>query len=154
METFHLEATKFTPDILLDPENRIIRMSGKSYPENTFDFYSPMIDWVQKYFQSSSKDKVTFIEMEILYFNSSSSKLFFDFFDIVEDAQNDGHEIHINWIYDEENESAEEAGEDYKEDFNKLNFNLISKSTSPDKTSVERDIYQFKDYFFLIKSKL
>ena len=55
-------------------------------------------------------------------------KLFFDFFDLVEEAQNNGKTIEINWIYDLENESALEAGEDFKEDFEDLNINLISKS--------------------------
>ena len=30
----------------------------------------------------------------------------------------------INWIYDEENESAEEAGEDFIEDFEDLDIRL------------------------------
>lgn len=42
--------------------------------------------------------------MEITYFNSSSSKLFFDMFDLLDENNND--ELVINWIYDEENESA------------------------------------------------
>jgi hypothetical protein len=126
MTIFHMNATKFTPDILLDPENRLIKLVGKSYPENTFDFYAPMIEWIQNYFKGSSKEQ-TKVELEILYFNSSSSKLLFDFFDIMEDAHENGHDIVIDWIYDEENESAEEAGEDYKEDFKTLNFNLVAK---------------------------
>jgi len=33
----------------------------------------------------------------------------------------------INWIYDEENESALEAGEDFMEDFEDLTINLVEK---------------------------
>jgi hypothetical protein len=66
--------------------------------------------------------------MEIIYFNSSSSKLFFDFFDLLEEASGNGKEIEVNWLYDGENESAEEAGEDFKEDFESLNFNLVVKA--------------------------
>ena len=65
--------------------------------------------------------------MDIVYFNSSSSKLFFDLFDIVEEAQEEGHTITVNWLYDAENENALEAGEDFKEDFESLDFNLIEK---------------------------
>ena len=35
--------------------------------------------------------------------------------------------IKINWIYDEENESAEEAGEDFIEDFEDLDIELVIK---------------------------
>jgi hypothetical protein len=33
----------------------------------------------------------------------------------------------VNWIYDEENESALEAGEDFVDDFENLNIKLVPK---------------------------
>lgn len=126
MENLIIEETKYTPSIKLYVEKGLMELVGKSYPENTFEFYKPMLDWVEEYFENNG-DKKTIVNMEIIYFNSSSSKLFFDFFDLLEEAHNNGNEIEINWIYDEENESALEAGEDFKEDFEGLNFNLIEK---------------------------
>ena len=124
MENLQLEATKYTPEIKLDT-NGTISMVGKSYPENTFEFYAPVIKWIEEYFDGNSQEK-TVVNMEITYFNSSSSKLFFDFFDLLEENSSD-NEIEINWIYDEENESAEEAGEDFIEDFEELNIKLVTK---------------------------
>ena len=124
MENLNIEETKYTPVINLDV-NGTISMVGKSYPENTFEFYEPMMNWVKEYFETSAKD-VTTVNLEITYFNSSSSKLFFDFFDLLEENSED-HTIEINWIYDEENESAEEAGEDFIEDFEDLNIKLVTK---------------------------
>ncbi len=124
MENLKLEATKYTPEISLESSG-VISMVGKSYPENTFEFYSPIIEWVEAYFDGSAAD-TTVVNMEILYFNSSSSKLFFDFFDLLEEASAN-HTIEINWIYDEENESALEAGQDFIEDFEALKINLVKK---------------------------
>jgi len=124
MENLNIEATKYTPDIKLDT-NGTISMVGKSYPENTFEFYEPMMTWVSDYFANEAKETTT-VNLEITYFNSSSSKLFFDFFDLLEDNKDD-NKIEINWIYDEENESAEEAGEDFIEDFEDLNIKLVTK---------------------------
>ena len=76
MEVLKLEATQYTPQITLDP-NGTISMSGKSYPENTFEFYAPVVKWLEEYFDGSPAIKTT-VNMEIIYFNSSSSKLFFD----------------------------------------------------------------------------
>ncbi len=126
MENLILEGTKYTPEIKLDAESGIISMQGKSYPENTFEFYQPVMDWLEEYFADSAQAK-TVINMEIIYFNSSSSKLFFDFFDVL-DEQKDEHKIEINWIYDEENESALEAGEDFVDDFKNLVINLVEKA--------------------------
>jgi hypothetical protein len=78
-----------------------------------------------EYFDGNAKEK-TVINLEIIYFNSSSSKLFFDFFDLLEESNGD-NKIEINWFYDEDNESALEAGEDFKDDFENLEFNLIKK---------------------------
>ena len=124
MQNLKLEATKYTPEINLDITGTI-SLTGKSYPENTFEFYAPMMQWIEEYFEGTPADTTT-VNMEIIYFNSSSSKLFFDFFDLLEENSKD-HKIEINWIYDEENESAEEAGEDFIEDFEDLNIKLVIK---------------------------
>jgi len=124
MQDLHIEATKYTPEINLD-KNGTISLIGKSYPENTFEFYAPMMEWLENYFENAPAEK-TVANIEIIYFNSSSSKLFFDFFDLLEENSDD-NVIEINWIYDEENESAEEAGEDFIEDFENLNIKLVSK---------------------------
>lgn len=124
MENLIIEETKYTPKIELDVDGTI-SMVGKSYPENTFEFYAPVMEWVENYFETSAK-AITTVNLEITYFNSSSSKLFFDFFDLLED-NHENHTIKINWIYDEENESAEEAGEDFIEDFEDLDISLVTK---------------------------
>ena len=122
MENLNIEATKYTPKIVLNADEGLIEIRGKSYPENTFEFYEPMMKWVEEYFECCAKDE-TIVNMEIIYFNSSSSKLFFDFFDLL-DENRESHKIIVNWIYDEENESAEEAGEDFIEDFEDLDIRL------------------------------
>ena len=124
MENLRLEVTKYTPEINLSIDGTI-SLVGKSYPENTFEFYAPMMKWLEEYFEGTPAS-TTIINMEIIYFNSSSSKLFFDFFDLLEENSTE-NSIEINWIYDEENESAEEAGEDFIEDFEDLNIKLVTK---------------------------
>jgi len=125
MKNLSIAPTKYTPSINLDANTGIFEIIGKSYPENTFEFYQPMMEWVENYFSSEPQEQTT-VNLEIIYFNSSSSKLFFDFFDIF-DAKKNKHAICINWIYDAENENAEEAGEDFIEDFTDLKINLVVK---------------------------
>jgi len=123
MENLNIDETKYTPKITMNASG-ILSMVGKSYPENTFEFYAPMMAWTKEYFETSAADLTT-VNLEITYFNSSSSKLFFDFFDLLED--NNNHNIKINWIFDAENESAQEAGEDFIEDFEDLDIKLVQK---------------------------
>ena len=125
MNNFKLAATQYTPEILLEAYG-VIDIKGKSYPENTFEFYLPIMNWLKEYFIEKNSPKHLTVNIEITYFNSSSSKLFFDLFDILDEHKED-FDITINWIYDKENDSAKEAGEDFIEYFTNMKINLVAK---------------------------
>ena len=59
--------------------------------------------------------------------NSSSLKAYFDMFDCFEGAHKEGKILEIKWIYDEEDDISEETGEDFIEDFECLNIELVKK---------------------------
>lgn len=122
MEDLFIAATQYTPHIAMRATG-VVDISGKSYPENTFDFYKPVMLWLKNYLTSSQSNKQLKINFEIVYFNSSSSKMFFDFFDLL-DEYKDRFNIVIEWRYDEENDIANESGEDFVADFPKLNIAL------------------------------
>ncbi len=125
MNNLKFEATQYTPEISLETYGEI-NIKGKSYPENTFEFYMPILQWLRTYFTEPNAPHSLTVNVEITYFNSSSSKLFFDFFDIL-DANKENFNITVNWIFDQENDSAKEAGEDFIEDFVDLTIHLIAK---------------------------
>lgn len=124
MNKFMVEGTKSSPVINLDPENNVFEIRGESYPENCWSFYKPMFEWLENYFANSESDKIVF-DMEILYFNSSSSKTFMDFFDLLDEQSENGREVVVNWRYHEENETAMECGEEFMEDVTAITFNLV-----------------------------
>lgn len=119
-----IEQTKFTPSILLDASRGLIELKGDSLPENTTEFYAELLEELDAYLKEPQE--FTTVNLELTYFNSSSSKLLFDFFDILDEVEN-SDKIVINWVYDKENENMQEAGEDFQDDFKDLNFNLIIK---------------------------
>ena len=82
-----------------------------------------MFAWLKEYLGAIG-DKAVEVNLEISYFNSSSSKVLMNFFDILEEAVDDGKKIVVNWYYHEENETAMECGEEFMEDLNNLPFNL------------------------------
>jgi hypothetical protein len=123
MEKLHIKETKYTPEIVLDPDGKI-SIKGKSYPENTFEFYKPVMEWIEEYFENPKEN--TQVDMDIVYFNSSTSKFFFDMFDVF-DENKDKTNLVINWYYEKDNEVAKEAGEDFVEDFEELDIRLVEK---------------------------
>jgi hypothetical protein len=126
MENLNIEATGYTPSINADFENGTLEIKGKSYPENTYEFYEPFITNLEAFFADKNNKKLT-VNLEIIYFNSSSSKLFFDMLDILEE-NNSTCNIEVNWIYDIEDESSLEVGEEFQDSFENLKLNLVVKS--------------------------
>ena len=126
MQTLEIIATKSSPEIIFNAQTNTLSIVGESYPENTAQFYEPVFEWLDEYLTELSDQQVTF-NMELIYFNSSSSKALMDIFDILEEASDDGKNIVLNWIYDEENDAALEYGEEFAEDIETLTFNLVEK---------------------------
>ena len=122
-EDLYLVATKYTPDIALQANGRL-SFTGKSYPENTYEYYAPVIEWLNEYFRRDETSRVVVVDFEVSYFNSSSSKLFFDIFDIF-NIHKESFQLKIRWNYDEENDNALEAGQDFIDDFPDLSILLV-----------------------------
>jgi len=128
MENLKIEKTKTTPLINFDYEKHELLIQGESYPENTYDFYHPVFEWLNEYFSTIDENQKVTLNIDLIYFNSSSSKILLDIFDLFEDkAENREGDVIVNWYYDEENESAIEYGEEFKEDLDYVKFNLVKK---------------------------
>lgn len=124
MENLNIEQTKFTPSIVFDTEKGLLEVKGDSLPENTTEFYKPLMETLFTYLQTPH-ESIT-VNLELTYFNSSSSKFLYDFFDLFVE-NNNGTDVVINWFHDKEDENMEESGEDFKDDFEDLKFNVIVK---------------------------
>ena len=77
-EILFLEASAKTPSVSFDPITGKLELRGRSIPENSIEFYKPLIDWLDKY---SGKPKTnTIVNIQLEYFNTSSSKCILDVF--------------------------------------------------------------------------
>lgn len=108
MNDIRLEGSPKTPTVNFTADNGTLEIKGRSIPENSIEFYKPLIEWIEKY-SKSPKDK-TVVNVQLEYFNTSSSKCILDVFKRLEAIQN---EVQINWYYEEDDEDMLEAGEDY-----------------------------------------
>ena len=113
MEAINLKGTYDTPSVILDPDNDHFEISGRSYPEDTAEFYIPILEWLSNYIQHPNKQ--TNFVFKLDYFNSSSYKPFLDMFLKLAEAKEKGHEINIEWFYKEGDWDIKEAGEEFSE---------------------------------------
>ena len=108
MSDFRLEGTSRTPAVEFSLDPMCMTLSGRSIPENSIEFFQPLLDWVDTHCQVQGKSLEVNIRLE--YFNTSSSKCLMDLLRRVEASEVDAR---VNWYYEAEDEDMLEAGEDY-----------------------------------------
>ena len=122
MEPIIIEGTPKTPSVNFDAAKGIVEIKGRSIPENSIEFYKPLVDWLEKY--SGKPASHTIVNIHLEYFNTSSSKCILDVFkklELIHKAKND---VVVNWYYEEDDEDMLEAGEDY-ESIIRIPFKMI-----------------------------
>lgn len=109
MKDLNLEGTAKTPTIDFNASGDLL-IKGRSIPENSVEFYKPIIDWLTDY--NSSSPAQTNVKIQLEYFNTSSSKCILDVFKKLSVLENT--KLKIAWYYEEDDEDMLEAGEDYQ----------------------------------------
>lgn len=117
------QKTGSTPYILIDEEKRYMKFEGESFHENVVEFYSEVGSWL-KIFLDTDFGVFTF-DCELKYFNSSTAKLLLNLLMEMDRHSVDGNKVIVNWITTEDNEIITECGEDFEEEIENLEFNLI-----------------------------
>jgi hypothetical protein len=113
LEPISIEGSAKTPSVKFDAEKGVIEIKGRSIPENSIEFYKPLVDWLEGY--SNEALDLTRVNVQLEYFNTSSSKCILDVFKKLESIHKSGDkEVIINWYYEEDDEDMLEAGEDYE----------------------------------------
>lgn len=109
MEHLYIEGTKMTPNVILDSDKKKYAITGNSRPENPLQFYKPIFDWLTNYLENTDERMV--FEVQLDYFNTSTSKVLLDLFELFEKFA-DTKDIHVVWFYQSDDEEMQEAGEE------------------------------------------
>ena len=81
--------------------------------------------------ENTSPKKLFSSFIGVKYFISVISKFLFDFFEELEEAAEAGKQISIDWCYRADDSSMQEAGEDFEEDFEDAQYQLVEIWTNP-----------------------
>lgn len=122
MDTIKIDAAERSPEIDFDFANNTYSLRGESYPENVSVFYSPILKSLETHLTSQRNTNITF-DFELIYFNSSSSKVLMDLFDLLDIAAERNNVI-INWYFKSEDDIIEEMGESFGEDLENATFHM------------------------------
>lgn len=118
-----IKANDKTPFLHFNPKSGIMQIHGYSLPENSFEFYEPVINWLDHYIKSPNK-KTTF-DFRLVVLNTSSSKMFIDIFRRINSmTEQKSSEVSVVWYYEMEDEDMHELAMQYQ-DICKAPFKLI-----------------------------
>lgn len=127
MKDFYIPATSMSPEIDFRFSDHILNIKGESYPENAAAFYGEILNQLALYLASPGQKKIE-VNVELRYFNSSSTKILLKLFEMLNDAVDAGNAVVLNWYHDEDDDTILEFGEDLHSDYGLLNFNPIAIS--------------------------
>lgn len=131
MESLIIEATEDSPSVIFDVINNRFIISGKSRPENTGKFYTPVINWIARFEndlslinnqKENNQPKVFVFNLE--YFNSISSKYILDIILLLKDFVLKGNKIGIEWHFSKLDVDMLDTGKEFSNMVN-LKFDFI-----------------------------
>jgi len=115
VEKLAIEQALSSPSVMFDPDSGLLEIAGESYPENSFEFYAPIIAWLKQYL--AERDSPVAFRIDLSYLNTSSTKCMIDLLDELESAFKSGRTVMVEWYYDDENERELDTIDEFREDF-------------------------------------
>ncbi len=113
MDALQIKASQETPEIIFDPQTGLFTITGKSLPEDVKEFYGPVLKWLGEYVEKPKSETILKVKMD--YFNTASSKMILEVFELIKTIHDNGQKLTIEWYYQEDDEDMQDAGEDYAE---------------------------------------
>ena len=107
MDALIIERTEETPEVILNPEENIYKISYRSLPENSNGFYSPVFEWLEE-FKKNPSDDIQFV-FELEYFNTSSAKQIAKILLMLEKISEQS-DLEVVWCYKKEDVDMMSSG--------------------------------------------
>ena len=122
MENYTIVGDYKQPDIILDADSGLIKVSGRSIPEYPSEFYKPIIEWLANYVKNPAEE--TTIHYQLEYYNSASNRYLLDILEMFTPLHKSGKKITFKWYYEEDDDEAKDSGVVYG-DLVEYQVNLI-----------------------------
>jgi hypothetical protein len=109
VEVLNIEGTDDSPQVIFDAKNGIFEISGRSFPEDSAEFYSRVLTWIDSYQKAPNAESMFVFKLE--YSNTSSSKFILDVLLALRKVKG----IKITWCAQEDDEDMLETGKEFSD---------------------------------------
>ncbi|MBL4716744.1 MAG: DUF1987 domain-containing protein [Bacteroidia bacterium] len=113
MKDLNIKGDADSPTIELDKQAGALEISGNSAPENPTSYYQPITDWLNNY-TNNPFPKLT-VKFKYVYYNTATSIMILKIIQMLDELNEKGHEVKIDWYCEEYDEGMQESGEIFAE---------------------------------------
>ncbi|MFT7612706.1 MAG: hypothetical protein ACI9J3_001669 [Parvicellaceae bacterium] len=108
-----LESTHVFPSVTLNSVTGVLSISGRCMPENPTKYFATIKEWMTEYFKNPQPE--TEFNINLDYFNSSSSTQIFNLFLLLENYHVETEtNVKVVWTYDVEDDDMVDFAEKQK----------------------------------------
>lgn len=114
MKNLHIEGVRdiyFVPAIDFNAQTGVCTISGESFLEDTIEFYTPVLQWLEEY-TKDIKRQLT-LNIKLAYFNTNSARCLLDMLKLLKIFEYEGGKVRINWYCYEDDIEMKETVEDF-----------------------------------------
>jgi len=123
MRNLIIPEERHTPKVVLNPESNTFEISGKSFPEDSRQFYKQVLDWLDEFMLT--KPKSVNFKFNLFYLSSSSIISIKQILLKLKDVGNGGADVQVLWHFDSDDDDIRKTGEDYLK-LTQMNFQFIA----------------------------
>jgi len=117
------EMTVDSPRILLDTANSIFQIEGPSYPEDAYEVYGCILEWLKQ--NNNRFENHLNCQFKFKVLSSASRKMLLEILLELEKSSRNHKNIRIQWYFEKYDEDMMEAGEDFSDNID-IPFEFIS----------------------------
>jgi hypothetical protein len=115
MEKLVIDGTNHSPRVEFNPDG-VLKLEGRSFPEDATGFYSPLIEFV-----SDLEVMSVSLLINLEYINTASSKKLLELFRQL-DSNEKIFNVVIDWHYEEGDDDSVETAEIFEESLDRIKF--------------------------------
>ena len=111
MGSLKIEGKLNSPQIDFNPDTGLLKIVGRSIPENPVKFYQPVEDWIINYLKNNPKNLTLYIHLD--YLNTHSTECVLILLKKLDAYFKDSESnVKVSWNFDEDDEDMLALGED------------------------------------------
>lgn len=114
MKTLNIQGSSDLPKVDFDYRKGKLFMGGSSLPDNVFEFYNPIIKWINEYKRSAKT--TTRIEFSFDYLNTASTNMMAKIIRSLQDLKTTCEDVNFVWYYYHGDYDMKELGNELLED--------------------------------------